>query len=194
MENPLVPVHLGEFNAISSLENLHQRKLARRFLQASKGRAHERGPGWTRRVLRHNHLSDWVKQEHKDGFMWKSVIAISLGAALGALLRWVFGIRLNALFPAIPPGTLAANLVGGYVVGVGIALFASYSALSPEWRLFLITGFCGGLTTFSTFSAEIVTLLQQGRAGLAMGAVAVHVIGSVLMTFAGIATVMWARA
>ena len=126
--------------------------------------------------------------------MWKTVVAISLGAALGALLRWELGTRLNSLFPTIPPGTLAANLIGGYIIGLCIAFFATYSAVSPEWRLFLITGFCGGLTTFSTFSAEIVTLLQQGRLGWAMGAAVVHVVASVAMTFAGIATVMWTRA
>lgn len=126
--------------------------------------------------------------------MWKSVAAVALGAALGALLRWDLGERLNSLFPTVPPGTLAANLLGAYVVGAGIAFFASYTALAPEWRLLLITGFCGGLTTFSTFSAEIVALLQQGRSGWALGAAAVHVTGSVLMTFAGIATVLWARA
>jgi len=126
--------------------------------------------------------------------MWKTVVAISLGAALGALLRWELGTRLNSLFPTIPPGTLAANLIGGYIIGLCIAFFATYSAVSPEWRLFLITGFCGGLTTFSTFSAEIVTLLQQGRLAWAMGAAAVHVVASVAMTFAGIATVMWTRA
>ena len=122
--------------------------------------------------------------------MWKSVFAIALGAALGALLRWGLGTRLNALFPAVPPGTLAANLIGGYVIGVCIAFFARYGAVAPEWRLLWITGFCGGLTTFSTFSAEIVVLLQEGRAGWALGAVALHVIGSVLMTFAGIGTVL----
>ena len=126
--------------------------------------------------------------------MWKSVVAISLGASLGALLRWGFGSRWNSLFPAIPPGTLAANLVGGYIIGVGIAFFGSYSALAPEWRLFLITGFCGGLTTFSTFSAELVFLLQQGRLSWALAAVAAHVLGSVLMTLAGIGTVIWLRA
>src|SRR6185369_16195869 len=99
---------------------------------------------------------------------------------------WGFGSRLNDLFPAIPPGTLVANLVGAYVVGAAIAFFATYSALSPEWRLFLITGFCGGLTTFSTFSAELVALLQQGRLGLAAAAVGAHLVGSVLMTIAGI--------
>lgn len=125
--------------------------------------------------------------------MWKSILAISLGAALGALLRWALGAKLNSLFPAIPPGTLAANLIGAYVVGLAIAFFASYTALAPEWRLLVITGFCGGLTTFSTFSAELVPLLQQGRLSWALGAVALHVAGSVLMTFAGIATVAWAR-
>jgi CrcB protein len=126
--------------------------------------------------------------------MWKSVLAISLGASLGALLRWGFGNRFNSLLPAIPPGTLLANLVGAYVIGLGIAFFASFPAVAPHWRLFLITGFCGGLTTFSTFSAELVVLLEQGRLSWALGAVAAHVVGSVLMTFAGIATMLWVRA
>lgn len=125
--------------------------------------------------------------------MWKSILAIAVGAALGALLRWQLGIRLNALFPTIPPGTLVANLIGAYVIGLAIAFFASFSALSPEWRLLVITGFCGGLTTFSTFSAELVTLLQQGRVLWALGIVAAHVVGSVLMTIAGMATIVWAR-
>jgi CrcB protein len=126
--------------------------------------------------------------------MWKSVIAISFGAALGALLRWVLGAKLNSLFPTVPPGTLAANLIGGYIIGVGIAFFAWFPTITPEWRLLVITGFCGGLTTFSTFSAEIVTLLRGDQIGWALGTVAVHVIGSVLMTFAGIGTVALARA
>jgi CrcB protein len=121
--------------------------------------------------------------------MWKSILAIALGAALGALLRWQLGSRLNSVFPTIPPGTLTANLIGAYIVGLGIAFFATYSAISPEWRLLVVTGFCGGLTTFSTFSAEITTLLQQGRVTWALAAVAVHVVGSVAMTFAGIGTV-----
>jgi CrcB protein len=125
--------------------------------------------------------------------MLKSIVAIALGASLGALLRWWLGLALNSYFPTIPLGTLAANLVGGYIIGLAIAFFASYAALSPEWRLFIITGFCGGLTTFSTFSAEIVILLQQGRGLWACGAAALHLLGSVLMTFAGIGTVTWAR-
>lgn len=122
----------------------------------------------------------------------KSIIAVSLGAALGALLRWQLSIWLNASFPSIPPGTLLSNLIGGYVIGLAIAVFAT-STLPMEWRLFVITGFCGGLTTFSTFSAELVILLQQGRATWAVAAAAVHLIGSIAMTFAGIGTVFLAR-
>jgi fluoride exporter len=125
--------------------------------------------------------------------MWKSIVAICVGSSLGALLRWWLGTRLNSHFPAIPPGTLAANLIGGYIIGLAISFFAWFPAVAPEWRLLIITGFCGGLTTFSTFSAEVVTLLQQGRALPACGAIAVHLVGSVLMTFAGIGTVAWVR-
>lgn len=125
--------------------------------------------------------------------MWKGILAIGLGGGLGALLRWWLGLTLNAYFPTIPPGTLAANLIGAYVVGMAVAFFATYSALAPEWRLLVITGFCGGLTTFSTFSAEVVTLMQQGRALWALGAAGAHLIGSIVMTFAGIGTVVWIR-
>ena len=125
--------------------------------------------------------------------MLKSILAISIGASLGALLRWWLGLTLNGLFPSIPPGTLVANLVGGYLVGLAIAFFATYSAVAPEWRLLVITGFCGGLTTFSTFSAEIVTLLQQGRATWAFAAAGAHLAGSIVATFAGIATMIWLR-
>lgn len=86
--------------------------------------------------------------------MLKSLIVIAVGASLGAWLRWLLGMKLNALFPTIPPGTVVANMVGGYIIGLAIAFFAASPTLSPEWRLLLITGFCGGLTTFSTFSAE----------------------------------------
>ncbi len=125
--------------------------------------------------------------------MWKSILAIALGAALGALLRWQLGDKLNSIFPTVPPGTLVANLIGAYVVGLSIAFFATFSVISPEWRLLVITGFCGGLTTFSTFSAEITLLLQEGRISWALGAVTVHVLGSVVMTFAGIGTVFLFR-
>lgn len=126
--------------------------------------------------------------------MWKPIVAISLGGSLGSLLRWWLGTTLNAHFPTLPPGTLTANLVGGYIIGVAVAFFATYTAIAPEWRLFVITGFCGGLTTFSTFSAEITALLQQGRVSWALGAATVHLLGSILMTFAGIGTFMWIKA
>ena len=125
--------------------------------------------------------------------MWKPIAAISLGSALGALLRWNLGSRFNALFPSIPPGTLAANLIGGYIIGVAMGYFAQAPGIAPEWRLLIITGFCGGLTTFSTFSAEIVTLLQQGRLAWAMGAIALHVSGSLLMTLAGLVSWHWLK-
>lgn len=126
--------------------------------------------------------------------MLKSMLVIAVGAAGGALLRWVLGLRLNSIYPTIPPGTLAANLIGGYIIGLAVALFSAMPGISPEWRLFIITGFCGGLTTFSTFSAEVTTLLQQGRWSWALAAIAVHVAGSLLATLGGMATVIWLKA
>ncbi|ODV09785.1 MAG: fluoride ion transporter CrcB [Rubrivivax sp. SCN 70-15] len=122
--------------------------------------------------------------------MFTSILAIGLGAAIGAVLRWQLSVWLNALFPAIPPGTLAANLLGAYIIGVAIALFARHPAWAPEWRLFIITGMMGGLTTFSTFSAEVSTLLQQGRIAWAGAEIAVHVVGSVMLTLLGMASVV----
>ena len=125
--------------------------------------------------------------------MWKSILAVAVGASIGALLRWWLGARLNALFPAIPPGTLASNLIGAYVIGAAIAFFAGFPAIAPEWRLLIVTGFCGGLTTFSTFSAELVNLLREGRILWACGELAVHVTGSLLLTVAGMGTVALLR-
>lgn len=121
--------------------------------------------------------------------MLTSILAISAGASLGAVLRWFLGVGLNALWPALPPGTLAANLLGGYLIGVAVAAFPLHHGLAPEWRLFVVTGFLGGLTTFSTFSAEVVGLLQQQRWFWAAGAASVHLFGSLAMTGLGIATV-----
>jgi fluoride exporter len=123
-----------------------------------------------------------------------SVVSICAGASLGALLRWVLAGRFNHVFPALPLGTLAANLVGGYLIGVAIALFTEMPQVSPEARLFVITGFLGGLTTFSTFSAEVVTQLQQGHTAWALATAIAHVTGSLLLTALGIATVGWLRA
>lgn len=122
-----------------------------------------------------------------------SIFAVSLGAALGALLRWILGVQLNALYPSLPPGTLAANLIGGYIIGLAVAFFANHPALSPEWRLFVITGFLGGLTTFSTFSAEVVAQLMAGRLPAALATILAHVIGSVAMTLLGIGTIALLR-
>ena len=121
--------------------------------------------------------------------MLNSIVAISLGASAGALMRWLLGTSLNALFPTIPPGTLAANLIGGYLVGVALALFADHPGVAPEWRLLVITGFLGGLTTFSTFSAEVTTLIQQGRVLWASAAIGAHVLGSLAMTMLGLVSV-----
>lgn len=118
-----------------------------------------------------------------------SILSISLGAALGAVMRWLLSTRLNSLFPALPLGTLAANLIGGYLIGVAISYFALHVELPPQWRLLVITGFLGGLTTFSTFSAEVVTQLQQGNLVWAFAGIAVHVLGSLAMTMLGMATV-----
>jgi CrcB protein len=125
--------------------------------------------------------------------LWRSLIAVAVGGMAGCLMRWLLAMFLNRYFPNIPPGTLAANLIGCYVIGVALAVFAANPAIPIEWRLFVTTGFCGGLTTFSTFSAEVILLLQSGRVVWALGAIAVHLVGSLLMTFAGIATVAWAR-
>lgn len=120
-----------------------------------------------------------------------SFIAIGIGAACGAWLRWGLGLWLNPLLPQLPIGTLAANLLGGYLIGLSIAFFMQHPGLSPEWRLLIITGFLGGLTTFSTFSAETVTLLLRGQYAWGVGIIAAHLGGSLLMTVLGIQTFRW---
>jgi len=117
--------------------------------------------------------------------MWP-VIAICLGASAGALARWGLGLWLSAPGTVIPWGTLAANLVGGYLVGIAVAVFQAMPQIDPVWRLALITGFLGGLTTFSSFSAEVVNLLMHQRYALALGTAGLHVVGSLLLTVAGI--------
>lgn len=125
--------------------------------------------------------------------MIASVVSICTGASLGALLRWALAGRFNAVFPALPLGTLAANLAGGYLIGIAVAVFAGLPDLSPQARLFVVTGFLGGLTTFSTFSAEVVTQLQQGHAAWALATTLAHLLGSFACTALGIATVGWLR-
>ena len=118
------------------------------------------------------------------------VFAICIGACVGALSRWGLGLWLTP-GGVIPWGTLAANLLGGYLIGIAIAVFQAIPQIDPVWRLLLITGFLGGLTTFSTFSAEVVDYLLEARYGLALGTAALHVLGSLLLTVAGIKTAMF---
>ncbi len=119
--------------------------------------------------------------------MVQSFVAVGAGAAVGAWMRWGLGAILNPLFPTIPLGTLAANLIGGFLMGVAMAVIGHYETLAPEMRLLITTGFLGGLTTFSTFSAETTTLLTRGQLGWTAAIVAAHVIGSVAFTILGIA-------
>lgn len=115
-------------------------------------------------------------------------VAVAAGAVLGAWLRWGLSIWFNPRIPSLPLGTLLSNLIGGYLVGVAVAFFAAQNSIAPEWRLFCITGFLGGLTTFSTFSAESVELLLSGRYAAAAAHTAAHLFGSILATVIGIAT------
>lgn len=125
--------------------------------------------------------------------MLGSVAAVCAGASLGALARWLLSSRFNPISPALPLGTLAANLIGGYLVGVAVAVFAAHPQLPPQVRLFVVTGLLGGLTTFSTFSAEVVTALQHGRMGWALAIAGVHLVGSLLLTALGIASAGWVQ-
>lgn len=120
------------------------------------------------------------------------IIPICVGACAGALARWQLALWLNPAVlagTAMPLGTLAANLIGGYLVGVAVALFQAMPELDPAWRLALITGFLGALTTFSSFSAEVVAMLGQQRYALAIGTAALHLLGSLLLTVAGLRSV-----
>jgi CrcB protein len=114
--------------------------------------------------------------------------AVGIGAALGAWMRWGFSAWLNARLPRLPLGTLASNLIGGYLVGLAVAYFMARPDLPPEWRLLVVTGFLGGLTTFSTFSAEVTELLTRGEYGAGMTVIVVHLFGSLMLTAAGFAT------
>lgn len=120
-------------------------------------------------------------------------LAVGVGAALGAWLRWGLGLWLNPIFSAIPLGTLTANLVGGYLIGIATGVFAQSQTLPPEIRLLVVTGFLGGLTTFSTFSAEAVALLSRQQFGWAAAHVGSHLLGSLAATMLGMLTVNYLR-
>ena len=119
------------------------------------------------------------------------VIAICVGACVGALTRWGLGLWLNTAAAPLPWGTLAANLIGGYLVGVCVAVFNNLPELDPVWRLALVTGFLGALTTFSSFSAEVVGMIQLQRYALAAGTAALHLLGSLALTILGLKTAMF---
>ena len=119
------------------------------------------------------------------------VIAICVGACVGALARWGLGLWLNTAAALLPWGTLAANLIGGYLVGVCVAVFNNLPELDPVWRLALVTGFLGALTTFSSFSAEVVGMIQLHRYTLALGTAALHLLGSLTLTVLGLKTAMF---
>ncbi len=117
-----------------------------------------------------------------------SWLAVGLGAAFGAWLRWGLSVLLIKVHSTLPVGTVVANLGGGYLIGIAIGFFSAFPQLSPEWRLFAVTGFLGGLTTFSTFSGEAMALLQRGEYGWALAHSALHLLGSITCCIAGFAT------
>lgn len=119
------------------------------------------------------------------------LLAVFCGAGLGALLRWWLGILLNPVFPTVPMGTLAANLLGGYLMGIALGLISHYETMPVEIRLLVTTGFLGGLTTFSTFSGEVVTLIARQQIAWAVGAIGLHVLGSLACTGLGLMTIQW---
>ncbi|MDR1777388.1 MAG: fluoride efflux transporter CrcB [Desulfovibrio sp.] len=125
--------------------------------------------------------------------MIRSTLCICAGACLGAVLRWLAGRALNPLIPVLPLGTLAVNLFGGYLIGFALGIFAHFPGISELWRLFVITGFLGALTTFSTFSAEVVLLLQEGRIFPGLLLIFLHLVGSLGMTLlgAGSSALLW---
>lgn len=118
-------------------------------------------------------------------------VAVGLGAAIGAWLRWGLGLWLNSSIHELPLGTLSANLIGGFLIGYAVAFFMQHPGLSPEWRLLIITGFLGGLTTFSTFSIETVTLLARGQYLWGATIIFTHLGGSLIMTVLGLQTFKW---
>ncbi|EPV8081984.1 fluoride efflux transporter CrcB [Pseudomonas aeruginosa] len=117
--------------------------------------------------------------------MYSSLLAVIVGGSIGCVSRWLLSVKLNDLYPNLPIGTLLVNLVGGLIIGMAMAFFVRHPGLDPAWKLLITTGLCGGLTTFSAFSAEVVLMLQDGRIGWAAITISAHVVGALLMTFAG---------
>ncbi len=128
----------------------------------------------------------------RDGSLLLVLAAVGAGAALGAMARWALSYALNSRWELMPAGTLAANLIGGFLIGVAVAFFADHLTASPYLRLFVVTGFLGGLTTFSTFSSENVLMLMAGDYVRALAHMAAHLSGSILMTVCGMWAYRWA--
>jgi CrcB protein len=120
--------------------------------------------------------------------MWLSILAIFCGAGLGAILRAGFNLVTASIVTTLPLGTFISNMVGGYLVGIAVAFFGNNLEISPEWKLLVITGFLGGLTTFSSFSAEVVAFIQRGELAWALGTALLHLVGSLALTILGIWT------
>jgi CrcB protein len=120
--------------------------------------------------------------------MWLPILAIFFGAGFGALLRAGFNFATVGVISSLPLGTFISNMVGGYLVGIAVAFFGNNPDLSPEWKLFVVTGFLGGLTTFSSFSAEVVGFMQRGEFTWALGTALMNLVGSLVLTFLGILT------
>ncbi|CAM3573427.1 fluoride efflux transporter CrcB [Rahnella victoriana] len=123
--------------------------------------------------------------------MFSTLLAVFIGGGIGSVVRWYVSLKMNGISPVLPAGTLTVNLVGAFIIGLGIAIFTRLTHIDPVWKLLITTGFCGGLTTFSTFSLEVVYMLQDGRFGAALLNMALNLAGSLVMTLLAFALVSW---
>lgn len=123
--------------------------------------------------------------------MFSTLLAVFIGGGIGSVTRWYVSMKMNGISPVLPLGTLTVNLVGAFIIGLGIAVFTRLTNIDPVWKLLITTGFCGGLTTFSTFSLEVVYMLQDGRFGAALLNMALNLAGSLAMTLLAFALVSW---
>jgi len=126
--------------------------------------------------------------------MFKALFSIALGSSLGGMLRWGLSVKFNALWAVMPLGTYLANIVAGYIAGLAFAFFSQLPSLSPEWRLFILTGFCGGLSTFSTFSLEVIHSFQSDRIVAGFIIIFLHLLSSLFMTYLGYLTYQYWQA